>query len=255
MKIKLVALAFASVLAFGSGAMAEQVKVGMGAFPAPPFFAPDAAGKFTGWEPEILAAICADQQLDCTIMGVSWDGLIPALTSGQIDMIMSSMSITPKRQEVIDFSDKYYNSPIFVVGAKDAKFDATPEGLAGKTIGLQTATIQEAYAKKYFTHSTVKSYKSFDEVLQDLVAGRIDATMAESPYIEKFVEEAGAACCDVKGAVKPDVEIFGPGVGAGFRKGETALKDKVNQGIKNIRANGTYDKISTKYFKSSIYGD
>lgn len=255
MRITVLALAVAAAVGLSPAALAEQVKIGMGAFPAPPFFAPDASGKFSGWEVDIANAICADQKLDCTITGISWDGLIPALASGQVDAIMSSLSITPKRQQVIDFSDKYYNSPIVLTAAKTAKLDATPEGLAGKIIGLPVSTAQETYAKKYFTKSTIKTYKTFDETLQDLAAGRIDATMAEVPFIEMFVETGAGACCEIKGKVKPDVDIFGPGVGAGVRKGDTVLRDKINQGIGNIRSNGIYDRISSKYFKSSIYGD
>ena len=65
--------------------------------------------------------------------------------------------------------------------------------------------------------------------------------------------EAGA-CCELKGNVKPDVEVLGPGIGIGLRKEDTALKDKMNAAIKAIRANGTYDAFSKKYFDFDIYG-
>jgi len=243
------------MLAFGSGAKAETIKVGMGAFPAPPFFAPDASGNFSGWEVDILKAICADQKLDCEITGVSWDGLIPALTAGQIDMIVSSLSITERRMQIIDFSDKYYNAPAAIVATKGSEIEATPEGLAGKTVGVQVASVHEAYAQKYFTESALRPYKSFDEIIQDLVAGRIDATLVELPVVEEFLKSSSGDCCEIEGNVAPDVAIFGPGIGAGLRKGDTALKAKINDGIRNILANGTYDAISANYFTSSIYGD
>ena len=64
---------------------------------------------------------------------------------------MDSMSITDERKKTIDFSDKYYNTPTAIIGAKDQKFDATPEGLKGKIIGVQVSTVHAAYAKKHFT--------------------------------------------------------------------------------------------------------
>ena len=255
--LKTIALAAAIGLAAISGAAAQQVRVGFAAEPYPPFTSPDASGNWEGWEVDFMKAICAEAKLDCVITPVAWDGIIPALTTNKIDMIIGSMSITAERQQTIDFSDKYYNSPPGIIGAKDVKFDATPEGLAGKTLGVQVATIHQVYANKYFAAAgaTVKEYQTQDEANNDLAAGRIDAVQADSIALGDFLKtEQGSACCDMKGTVKDDPEILGLGVGVGLRKGETELKDKINAAIKAIRANGTYDEFSKKYFNFDIYG-
>ncbi|MCJ8054146.1 transporter substrate-binding domain-containing protein [Shinella curvata] len=255
--LKTIALAAAIGLTAISGAAAEQVRVGFAAEPYPPFTSPDASGNWEGWEVDFMKAICAEAKLDCVITPVAWDGIIPALTTNKIDMIIGSMSITAERQQTIDFSDKYYNSPPGIIGAKDAKFDATPEGLAGKTLGVQVATIHQVYANKYFgaAGATVKEYQTQDEANNDLAAGRIDAVQADSIALGDFLKtEQGSACCDMKGTVKDDPEILGLGVGVGLRKGETELKDKINAAIKAIRANGTYDTFSKKYFDFDVYG-
>lgn len=242
-------------LALPATAHAQKVKVGISAEPYPPFASPDASGKWTGWEVEIADAICKAAKLECEVVPVAWDGIIPALTSKQIDAIFASMSITPERMKTIDFSDKYHNTPAGVIGPKADKFAATPEGLKGKTIGVQVSTIHENYAKKYFATATIKSYQNQDEANQDLVAGRLDAVQADVVALQAFLDSTdGKACCDLKGEVKPDVEILGPGAGAGLRKGEDALKTKINAAIKQIRADGTYDKISKPYFNFDIYG-
>ena len=180
---------------------------------------------------------------------------IQALTGGQIDAIMASMSITAEREKVIDFSDKYYNTPTVVVAAKGSGITPTPEGLAGKIIGVQVSTIHEAYAKAHFPDAELKTYQTTDEGFQDLAAGRIDASQADSIAIDAFMAtDTGKACCEVVGAVADDPAILGAGVGVGLRKGETELKDKFNAAIKKIREDGTYDEITKKYFASSIYG-
>ena len=69
------------------------------------------AGNWVGWEVDFMNAICKQAALECVITPTAWDGIIPALTAGQIDVIMSSMSITEERAKTIDFSDKYYNTP------------------------------------------------------------------------------------------------------------------------------------------------
>ncbi len=255
--LKTLAIAAALGVAFATAATAETVRVGFAAEPYPPFTSPDANGEWVGWEVDFQKAICSQAKLDCVITPVAWDGIIPALSSKKIDMIIGSMSITEERLKAIDFSDKYYNSPTGIVGPKDQKFDATPEGLAGKTIGVQVATVYQDYAKKYFAgKSTVKEYQTQDEANQDLAAGRIDAIQADAIALDTFLKsEDGKNCCEAKGSVKDDPAILGKGVAVGLRKGDTALNEKINAAIKAIRADGTYDKISKKYFDFDVYGN
>jgi polar amino acid transport system substrate-binding protein len=244
--------------AAGMGAAnAEALKIGISAEPYPPFASPDASGKWVGWEVEIIDAVCAEAKLECEITPVAWDSIIPALTTKKIDAIMASMSITDERKKTIDFSDKYYNTPTVVVGAKGTQMDATPEGLKDKIIGVQVSTVHEAYAKKHFgsTAAEIKIYQTQDEANQDLSAGRIDATQADSIALDAFLTtDQGKACCENKGEVADDPEVLGLGVGAGVRKEDTELRDKLSAAIKAIRDNGKYDEISKKYFNFNIYG-
>ncbi|HOZ31522.1 MAG TPA: transporter substrate-binding domain-containing protein [Tabrizicola sp.] len=238
-------------------ALAQEVKIGIAAEAYPPFASPDAAGNWVGWEVEIINAVCAAGEMQCVITPVAWDGIIPSLTSGQIDAIMASMSITDERLQTIDFSDKYYNTPTVIVGAKGVEMAPTAEGLAGKIIGVQASTVHAAYVEKYFagTAAEIKIYQTQDEANSDLAAERIDATQADSIALDAFLAtEAGTACCESKGAVADDPAILGLGVGAGVRKGDDALREKINGAIAKIIADGTYDKITATYFASSIYG-
>jgi polar amino acid transport system substrate-binding protein len=243
-----------AALAFGSAAMAETVKVGIAAEPYPPFASPDASGNWVGWEVELIGAVCAAAELDCEITPVAWDGIIPSLTSGQIDAIMASMSITADRMQTIDFSNKYYNTPTVVVAAKGSGITPTAEGLAGKILGVQVSTVHQDYAQTHFSGAEIKLYQTQDEANQDLVAGRIDATQADSIALDDFLKSDAGACCENVGAVADDQAILGLGVGVGLRKGEDALKEKFNAGIAKVIEDGTYDAISAPYFASSIYG-
>ncbi len=254
--LKILSVAVAIGLAGAGAALAESIKVGLAAEPYPPFASPDASGNWEGWEVDFSKAICEEAKLDCVITPVAWDGIIPALTTKKIDIIVGSMSITEERLKTIDFSDKYYNTPTGVIGPKGVPFDATPEGLAGKTIGVQVSTVHQNYVNKYFAEkaAAVKEYQTQDEANQDLVAGRLDAVQADSMTLDAFLKSEAGACCELKGTVKDDPAILGAGVGVGIRKGETELKDKINAAIKAIRANGTYDTITKKYFDFDIYG-
>jgi polar amino acid transport system substrate-binding protein len=255
MRLTLLAAAAGLVLA---GAAAAEVKVGIAAEPYPPFSTPDASGNWTGWEIEIIDAVCAAAQLDCVITPVAWDGIIPALTSGQIDMIMNSMSITEDRKQTIDFSDKYYKTPALVATAKGLGITPDAAGLSGRILGVQSSTTHADYAAKHFADAAaeIKLYQTQDEAFQDLAAGRIDATQADSIAVDAFLaSETGQACCEAVGAVADDPEILGAGVGVGVRKGDAELLAKINAAIAQVLADGTYEKISAPYFASSIYGN
>ena len=249
-------LALAATFALGTAAFAEPLKIGIAAEPYPPFASPDAAGNWVGWEVDFINAVCAAGQMECVITPVAWEGIIPSLTGGQIDAIMASMSITDERMQTIDFSDKYYNTPTVLVVAKGSGITPDAAGMAGKIIGVQVATIHEAYAQKYFPDAAeIKTYQTTDEGFQDLAAGRIDASQADSIAIDAFLaSDVGKACCEAAGAVADDPAILGKGVGVGLRKGEDALKAQFNAAIAKVIADGTYDAISKPYFPSSIYG-
>ena len=239
-----------------ASASAQEIKVGFSPEAYPPFYSADASGNWTGWEVDIVNAVCAEAKLECEMTPIPWDGLIPALTTKKIDAIMNSMSITAEREKSIAFSDKYYNTPTAIVGPKSESFGATPEDLKGKILGVQVSTTHSAYAKKHFADAAeIKEYQTQDEANQDLAAGRIDATQADSIALDAFLKtDQGKECCDLKGHVAEDLEILGPGVGAGVRKEDTELKEKINAAIKAIRSNGKYDEITKKYFDFDIYG-
>lgn len=246
----------AATLAFAAGAAtAETTKVGIAAEPYPPFTVPTASGTWTGWEIEIMDALCARAELDCEVAPTSWDGIIPALTSGRIDLIIGSMSITEERQQTIDFSDKYYNTPSAIVAAKGSGISPDEAGLSGKLLGVQVSTIHERYAKAHFPDAEIKVYQTQDEANQDLVSGRLDAVEADAIALDAFLaSDAGSACCGMMGDVAPDEAVLGAGIGVGLRKGDEALKAKINDAIAGIRADGTYEAITKKYFAFDIYG-
>jgi polar amino acid transport system substrate-binding protein len=214
-------------------------------------------GSLVGFDVDIGNAMCEKAGVKCTWVAQDWDGIIPALLAGKYDAIVASMSITEERKKTIDFSDKYYNTPTVIVGPKGVEMTADDAGLAGKIIGVQVSTIHQDYVQTHFGDAVaeIKLYLTQDEANQDLVAGRIDATQADSIALDAFLAtEAGAACCETKGAVADDPVILGRGVGVGLRKGEEELKAKFNAGIAKVLSDGTYEKISAPYFKSSIYG-
>ena len=253
---------------FTTSVMAKDVlKVAVSSEAYPPFSSQNAKNEWEGFEIDLLAAVCKEMKTECKIVGTSWDGIIPSLNAKKVDAIFNSMSITEDRKKVIDFSDKYYNTPAEIMGGKDSPKLTTipnPDGkggmivnpaeLKGKTIGVQTATIHADYAKKYFTESTVKVYDTADNHNADLVAGRVDYVLSDSIEANEFLKSPAAKDLGVAVVVPAD-PVFGAGVGVGIRKADHKLKERFNAAIKAVRASGEYDAIAKKYFAFDIYGN
>ena len=251
---KFFAAAFVAV-AMSTNIASADVKFGVAAEPYPPFAEKGADGVWKGWEIEIGNAICAAMNEKCEWVEVSWDGIIPALLAKKFDIIISSMSITEERMKTIDFTDRYYNTPAVIVAPKSSSIDGTPDSVKGKIVGVQVSTTHANYAEKHLqsTVASIKTYQTFDEHNQDLVAGRVDAVVGDSLAMQPFLDSSAGQCCEIKGELN-DVAVFGPGVGGGMRKDDTDLRAKFNAGIKKIREDGTYDAISKEFFDFDIYG-
>jgi polar amino acid transport system substrate-binding protein/arginine/ornithine transport system substrate-binding protein len=170
-------------------------------------------------------------------------------------MIVASMSITPERQEVIDFTKKYYQTPAIFAAPADADFTDSPEDMAGKMVGVQRGTIHQAFMEKNYPDTELTLYASQDEAYLDLTSGRLDAVMGDSIAItDGFLEtEQGEGYAQL-GEPHVDPAVHGNGAGIGVRKEDTELRDRLTAAIEAIRANGTYDEIAGKYFDFDIYG-
>ncbi|QIG50182.1 transporter substrate-binding domain-containing protein [Nordella sp. HKS 07] len=226
-----------------------DIKIGLVAEPYPPFTSKDASGKWVGWEIDVLEAACKAMNEKCEYVEIAWDGLIPSLNSRTIDVIWSSLSITADRLEVIDFSVPYYSSVMFIVGPKNGDLDISPEHLAGKVIGVPGGGPEEKYATVIYAPAgtQIKTYPTQDETSADLVSGRIDYTVGGAAAMQRLLVTAeGSACCEHKADVD-DPKIVGEGMGAGIRKGDTALKAKLDAAIAALAKSGELDRITANH--------
>lgn len=221
----------------------------------PPFSVLGTDGKIQGFDSDIANALCAHMKVQCVQVQAEFDAMIPALRAKKFDAIVASMSITPERLKAVDFSSKYYNTPARVIVRADAKFDATPDGLKGKRIGVQRTTTHDRYASASFKGAEIVRYSKQDEVFLDLVSGRIDATLLDTVAGDQgFLKTPQGKGFAFKGPVYDDPAFFGVGAGIAIRKGDRTLQDALNAALAAIRADGSYKKINEKYFDFDVYG-
>lgn len=222
-----------------------------------PFTFKTSDGKPTGFDVDIAEALCNEIKRKCVYVEQVWDSMIPGLQAKKYDVIISSMSITDDRKKVVDFTDKYYNTPSRIVVRTDTPFTDL-NSLKGKSIGVLKGSTQEKYAMGDLKPVGVKvvPYEAQDQVYLDIKSGRLDGTVADSVEVTGgFLRKPEGQGYGFVGPVLNDVKYFGYGVGIALRQGETALRDELNAGIKAIRANGVYESISKKYFDFDVYGE
>jgi len=219
------------------------------------FKTPD--GQPTGFDIDIAQALCAEIQRKCVYVEQVWDSMIPGLQAKKYDVIISSMSITDERKQVVDFSDKYYNTPSRIVVKAGTPFTDLAS-LKGKNIGVLKGSTQEKYAMGELSPAGVKvvAYEAQDQVYLDIRSGRLDGTVADSVEVTGgFLSKPEGEGYGFVGPVLADVKYYGYGVGVAMRKGEDQLREQVNEAIQAIRANGVYDTVSKKYFDFDVYGE
>ena len=252
------ALCIVALMGVG-GAMAKdwkKVRIGTeGAYP--PFNYIDKDGKLQGFDIDIAKALCEKMGSSCEFVVQDWDGLIPGMLAKKYDCIIASMSITEERKKKVDFTNKYYMKPARFVIKKSEALDLFKEGIKGKTVGAQRATVSENFLRDNFGKIVqIKSYATQDEANMDLVAGRVDLLIADSVVLlGGFLEKEQGKDYMFVGPGFVDKEWFGDGVGIAVRKGDDDLRKKLNQAIEDIRSDGTYQNINGKYFDFDVYGD
>ena len=233
----------------------DKIRIGVeGAYP--PFSAVTTTGELIGFDIDIARALCDEIGAECTLVQQDWDGIIPALLARKYDAIIASMSITEERKKKVAFTNKYYQTPAKFARKKGSGIEITAEGLAGKTVGVQRATIHDNFVTEKFGDAVdVRRYGTQDEAYLDANSGRLDLLLADSVAMaEGFLNTEHGADWEFVGPGYTDREYFGDGAGIAVRKKDEDLVELLNNAIDAILANGTYTAIQDKYFNFDVYG-
>ena len=218
-----------------------------------PFEYKDASGKLKGFEIELGDAMCAAAHLKCEWVNMDFDSMIAALGAHKIDAVLSQMSITPAREEKVAFTNGITLAPARFVAPKGSNITDDPATLKGKVLGVQSGTTHETYARQKLGGIVdIKVYQGQDEAFQDLKAGRIDATLADSTIEYDWLQKDGKGDFQYVGKALDDPTIFGTGTGIAVRKDDTKLLSELNAALAEVKTDGTFQKINAEYFPFNI---
>lgn len=233
-----------------SAAQAEVLKIATeGAYP--PFNYVDSSNQLHGFDVDIANALCERLKVQCQIVAQDWEGIIPALMAKKYDAVVASMIATDERKKKIAFTNHYYRTPLSVAVPRDSDITDAQTDFKGRTVGAQSSSTQAIYAEDHYgpAGADVKFYPTLDEANSDLAAGRIDGVIADKFPLLAWADTAGKDCCKIIG----DVNGTTADASIAVRKEDNALRERLNQALDEIVADGTYKKISSRYFAFDIY--
>ena len=250
MKIyKLLTAALLGLSIAGAANAQDVIRMGTeGAYP--PFNYINKDGSVGGFDIDVGNALCQQMQVKCVWVTQAWDGIIPALLAHKFDTIVASMSITPEREKAVSFTNPYSSNKLQFVGPKAHPFEPTAAAMKGMTVGAQRATIAAQWLDQHMKGVVdVKLYDTQENANLDLANGRLNAILADKYVTYNWLKSKEGQAYEFMG----QPVYSGDKIGIAVRKGDNALREKLNKALAAIIADGTYKKINDKYFPFSIY--
>ncbi|WP_456156390.1 amino acid ABC transporter substrate-binding protein [Veillonella sp.] len=253
-KIMAVGLAAVSMMAFVSGCgsdtkttneLPKKIVVGLDdSFP--PMGFKDDKGEIVGFDIDLAKEAAKRAGMDVEFKAIDWSSKEAELKSKKIDVLWNGLTVTPEREKNILFSNVYMNDKEYVIVRADDDSVKGKADLAGKIVGVQQASSGEKALAEDPSGKTVKetkSYADFVSAFMDLGIGRLDAVIADGVVARYLMTKDPGKYKIVEG-----VDYGGNNFAIGFRKDDTALRDKINGILVEMKKDGTADKIADKWF-------
>ena len=210
-----------------------------------PFESQNEKGEIVGLTIDVVTAVAQKAGIEVKFVNTPWEGIFNSLQQGDRDLLASSITITDERKQTMDFTNPYFDAyQLIAVKAtsKVTKFD----DLKKLKVGVQTGTTgDEAVTKQQGKNSAnIKRFESTPLALKELEAGGVDAVVADNGVVVNYVTNNPGA----KFKTVSDKAFAPEQYGFAVKKGNTELLEKLNKGLADIKADGSYDKIYAKYF-------
>lgn len=242
----IIVLLISSVLTVS--AAPEKIVVGTSA-DWPPFEWIDANNNFVGFDMDIMKIIARVQGYEIEINDIGFDSLIPAIQSGRIDIMAAGATLTPERLEVADASNTYWSGSQGVMVLEDSALNIATALAGGNSVGAQRGTTQADWLEENLVGADVdikvELYETNDLGIMDLVNGRIDAFVADTPAAEAFTKHNPIK---IVGTINTEEEyVFY------VQKGDPKeILPLINEGLAKIQQTPIWDNLVNAYFMGDL---
>jgi len=240
-------LSLACGLLSGCGKSKDDAALIVGTEPTfPPFEMTDDSGQIIGFDIDLIKAVAQAEGLKVEVQNLGFDGLIPALMSGHIDIIASGMTITDERRKQVDFSDPYVNSGLAIAISSDNKTIKSVDDLKSKKVAVQLGSTGSQKAEEMKASgmlAEVVTFNTVDLAIMELLNGGVAAVINDIPATKAYMTQQPGKIVMLP---KP---LSSESYGFALRQKRPELLKKINEGLEKVKADGTYDKLAAKYFK------
>lgn len=203
--------------------------------------------ELVGFDVEIGKALAEAMGMEPKPVTAPWESLISGLKADKYDAIIGSMTITEERKQQVDFTDPYYVSGPKLFVREDSDISSVNDLKKDTRIGVLMQSVYEDLAKQY--SDNLKFYESDVTALHDLDLGRVEAVITDQNVGMASAKKGGWKIKAVGDLLMVE------NIGIAVKKGNSELVAKLNQALKDIKADGTYEKIAMKYVGMDISGD
>ncbi|WP_100489103.1 glutamine ABC transporter substrate-binding protein GlnH [Sporolactobacillus pectinivorans] len=222
---------------------AETINVGTDTSFVPFEYLDQKTNKYVGFDMDLLKALSKQSKVKYQLSTMDFNGLLPALQTGKLDMVIAGVTITNERKKTIDFSTPYYNSGFYILVRKNEKNITNFKSLKGKVVATKQGTSALDYINTNLKDAKkIVPFPNIDQAYMDLLNGSADAVIFDAPNIDYYIKTEG------NNQVKKVGELLdGQQYGIAYPK-NSKLTKKMDVALKALMDNGTYSKIYKKWF-------
>jgi glutamine transport system substrate-binding protein len=219
--------------------------VGVDESPPPPLcFGLPGTPDFRGFEVDLLEALASQLGVTVRCQSALWSVALAELQAGRLDMICTAATITPRRQQVVDFSEPYFESELALV-VRQHRPVHWPEGMAGKTIGVRVATTAEEFVRAERPPAAVRTFDFNVDAYRALREGEVDVVVDDHPIGAYFARTQEGL------QLGPPLPGTGFQYGLVFAKGNDRLRSVVNHALAALKADGTRERLYQRWFAAA----
>jgi polar amino acid transport system substrate-binding protein len=210
---------------------------------AKPYTYTDAHGTFTGFDVELLKNVARRVGLKTQFSGQDFSGLLAAVNNGQYDVGAAAIGITADREKTVDFSNGYLVGYLSIL-ARDGGTVTSPDSLAGKRLGVLQGSLQEQYALKHFPKTQLVRFPDNNSAVAAISSGSVDAHFLDIAAAQDYAKQRSGL------KIVANIPSFDAPAGFAVKKGNSALRNALNRGLKAAIKDGTWVRLYKRYFPS-----